>query len=147
MTINKVTLLGRLGQDPELKYTPNGIAVCSFTLATSEKWSDKNGQKQERTEWHNIIVWGKLGELCDQYLKKGRQIYLEGSNQTRFWDDKNGQKRYKTEVITKTIQFLESNNTNGKNNEKQNAEHDSSFHSEAYINDLNSSLTSEEIPF
>jgi len=147
MTINKVTLLGRLGQDPELKYTPNGIAVCSFTLATSDKWSDKNGQKQERTEWHNIIVWGKLGELCDQYLKKGRQIYLEGSNQTRSWDDKNGQKRYKTEVITKTIQFLESNNTDAKNNEKQNAEHDSSFHNEAYINDLNSSFTSEEIPF
>lgn len=106
MSVNKVILLGRLGQDPELKYTPNGSAVCSFSLATSENWVDKSGQKQERTEWHRIVVWGKLGELCNQYLAKGRQCFLEGRIQTRSWDDKEGQKRYTTEINATSVQFL-----------------------------------------
>ena len=76
MSINKVLLIGRLGQDPELKYTPSGTPVCNFSLATSENWADKNGQKQERTEWHRVVVWGKLAELCNKYLAKGRQAYL-----------------------------------------------------------------------
>ena len=96
MSVNKVILLGRLGQDPELKYTPTGMAVCNFSLATSEKWKDKAGQDQERTEWHRVVVWGKIAELCNQYLAKGRQAYLEGSLQTRSWDDKDGNKRYTT---------------------------------------------------
>ena len=82
MSVNKVIILGRLGQDPELKYTPGGAAVCNFSLATSENWTDKSGQRQERTEWHRVVVWGKLAELCNQYLSKGRQAYIEGRLQT-----------------------------------------------------------------
>jgi single-strand DNA-binding protein len=111
MSVNKVILLGRLGQEPELKNTPSGLAVCNFSIATSETWKDKNsGQKQERTEWHRIVVWGKLGELCQQYLHKGRQAYVEGRLQTRSWDDKNGVKRYTTEVLATTVQFVGANN-------------------------------------
>jgi single-strand DNA-binding protein len=107
MSVNKVILLGRLGQDPELKHTPSGAAVCNFSLATSESWNDKNsGQKQERTEWHRVVVWGKLAELCNQYLAKGRQAFVEGRLQTRSWDDKQGQKRYTTEINATTVQFI-----------------------------------------
>jgi single-strand DNA-binding protein len=106
MSVNKVILLGRLGQDPELKYTPGGAAVCNFSLATTESWTDKQGQKQEKTEWHRIVVWGKLAELCNQYLAKGRQAFLEGRLQTRSWDDKDGNKRYTTEVLASTVQFI-----------------------------------------
>lgn len=106
MSINKVMLIGRLGQDPELKYTPSGAAVCNFSLATTESWADKSGQKQERTEWHRVVVWGKLAELCNQYLAKGRQAFVEGSLQTRSWDGKDGTKRYTTEINAKSVQFL-----------------------------------------
>ena len=107
MSVNKVILLGRLGQDPELKYTPSGAAVCNFSMATSESWTDKNsGQKQERTEWHRVVVWGKLAELCNQYLSKGRQAFVEGRLQTRSWEDKQGQKRYTTEINAATVQFI-----------------------------------------
>lgn len=107
MSVNKVILMGRLGQDPELKYTPAGTAVCNFSLATSESWTDKNsGQKQERTEWHRVVVWGKLAELCNQYLAKGRQAFVEGKLVTRQWDDKDGNKRYTTEIESRTVQFI-----------------------------------------
>jgi len=107
MSVNKVILLGRLGQDPELKHTPSGAAVCNFSLATTESWNDKNsGQKQERTEWHRVVVWGKLAELCNQYLAKGRQAFVEGRLQTRSWDDKEGNKRYTTEINATTVQFI-----------------------------------------
>lgn len=109
MSVNKVIILGRLGQDPELKHTPGGMAVCNFSLATTESWTDKAGQKQERTEWHRIVVWGKLAELCNQYLAKGRQAFVEGVLQTRSWDDKSGQKRYTTEINAKTVQFIGGN--------------------------------------
>lgn len=105
MSINKVMLIGRLGQDPELKYTPSGAAVCNFSMATSDSWTDKAGQKQERTEWHRIVVWGKLAELCNQYLAKGRQAFIEGSLQTRSWE-KDGVKRYTTEINARNVQFL-----------------------------------------
>lgn len=98
--------MGRLGQEPELRYTPSGQAVCNFSLATSENWTDKSGQKQERTEWHRVVVWGKMGELCNQYLAKGRQAFIEGSLQTRSWDAKDGSKRYTTEIVAKNVQFL-----------------------------------------
>ncbi len=104
--VNKVILVGRLGGDPEMRYTNTGMAVGKLNIATSENWTDKNSQKQERTEWHRIVVWGKLAEICNQYLKKGRQIYVEGRLQTRSWDDKNGTKRYTTEVVASTVQFL-----------------------------------------
>ena len=105
--INKVILIGNLGKDPEVRFTPGGQAVANFNIATSESWTDKNsGQKQERTEWHRIVVWGKLAELCGEYLKKGRQCYVEGRLQTREWTDKEGQKKYTTEIVANTVQFL-----------------------------------------
>jgi single-strand DNA-binding protein len=105
-SVNKVIVLGNLGRDPEVKFTPSGQAVCNFSVATTDKWDDKSGQKQERTEWHRIVVWGKLAELCGQYLKKGRQAYVEGRLQTREWQDKEGQKRTTTEIVAQAVQFL-----------------------------------------
>ena len=104
--VNKVILIGNLGADPEVRFTPGGQAVANFRIATSESWNDKNGQKQERTEWHRIVVWGKLAELCGEYLKKGRQCYIEGRLQTREWTDKENKKNYTTEVVANTVQFL-----------------------------------------
>lgn len=105
--VNKVILIGNLGRDPELRRTPNGTSVASFSIATTEKYTDKSGGRQDKTEWHNIVMWGKLAELAGQYLKKGRTVYLEGRLQTSSWEDKNGGgKRYKTEVVANTMQFL-----------------------------------------
>lgn len=104
--INKVILIGNLGKDPELRYTPGGQATASFTLATTERWTDKNGQRQEKTEWHNIVAWAKLAELVNQYLKKGRSAYVEGKITYRSWDDRDGNKKYRTEIVAQTIQFL-----------------------------------------
>jgi single-strand DNA-binding protein len=105
-SVNKVILIGNLGRDPELRYTPSGQAVANFTLATNERFSSKDGEKQERTEWHRIVAWGRTGELCAQYLSKGRSVYLEGRLQTREWEDKEGQKRRTTEIVAQTVQFL-----------------------------------------
>lgn len=104
--VNKVILIGNLGADPEVRFTPGGQAVANFRIATSESWNDKNGQKQERTEWHRIVVWGKLAELCGEYLKKGRQCYVEGRLQTREWTDKENRKNYTTEVVANAVTFL-----------------------------------------
>ncbi len=104
--VNKVILIGNLGADPEVRFTPGGQAVANFRVATNESWTDKNQQKQERTEWHRIVVWGKLAELCGEYLKKGRQAYIEGRLQTREWTDKEGKKNYTTEVVANQVQFL-----------------------------------------
>ncbi|MES2801112.1 MAG: single-stranded DNA-binding protein [Bdellovibrionota bacterium] len=103
--INKVIIVGRLGQDPEMKAVGQGATVTRLNVATSESWTDKTGNKQERTEWHRITVWGKLAELCGKYLAKGRQVYVEGKLQTRSWED-NGQKKYATEIVASTVQFL-----------------------------------------
>lgn len=105
--VNKVILIGNLGRDPEVRSTPSGQPVASFTLATSRRWRDKGGQKQEQTEWHNIVVWGKQAEIAGQYLTKGKQIYIEGRLQTRSWDDKNsGEKKYRTEIVCDNFQML-----------------------------------------
>ncbi|HLL01923.1 MAG TPA: single-stranded DNA-binding protein [Myxococcaceae bacterium] len=104
--VNKVILIGNLGKDPEVRFTPGGQAVANFSIATSDSWTDKNGQKQERTEWHRIVVWGKLAELCGEYLKKGRQCYVEGRLQTREWTDKENRKNYTTEVVANAVTFL-----------------------------------------
>lgn len=104
--VNKVIIIGRLGNDPELKQTAGGQSVCTLSIATSEAWKDQNGQKQERTEWHRVVVWGKSGENCAKYLSKGRQAYVEGRLQTRSWEDQNGQKKYSTEIVASTVQFL-----------------------------------------
>lgn len=104
--VNKVILIGNLGADPEVRFTPSGQAVANFRIATSESWTDKQGQKQERTEWHRIVAWGKLAELCGQYLAKGRQCFIEGKLQTREWTDKEGKKNWTTEVIANQVTFL-----------------------------------------
>jgi single-strand DNA-binding protein len=103
--VNKVILVGNLGRDPELRYTKNGQAVANFTLATTENWS-RDGNREERTEWHRIVAWGKTAELCTQYLTKGRTVYIEGQIRTREWEDKEGHKRQTTEVHALTVQFL-----------------------------------------
>ena len=105
--INKAILIGRLGSDPEVRYTPSGVAVANFSVATSEEWKDKDsGEKKERTEWHRIVAWRRLGEICGEYLSKGKQVYVEGRIQTNAWEDKEGNKRYTTEIVANTVQFL-----------------------------------------
>ena len=154
MSVNKVILLGRLGQDPELKYTPSGAAVCNFSLATTESWNDKNsGQKQERTEWHRVVVWGKLAELCNQYLSKGRQAFVEGRLQTRSWDDQNGQKRYTTEINATTVQFIggqatagSANANYGSNNNYSNNNNNDNM-SQEYTPAADANFASDDIPF
>ena len=106
MSVNKVILIGNLGRDVELRHTPGGATVAKFAIATNEKWKDKAGQLQEHTEWHNIVVWGKLAEFCGSYLSKGRQVYVEGTLRTRTYDDEKGNRRYFTEVRADTIRLL-----------------------------------------
>lgn len=105
-SVNKVIILGNLGQNPEVKYLPSGQAVCEMRIATSETYRDRNEQPQERTEWHRVVVWGKTGENCGKYLQKGQKVYVEGRIQTRSWDDKEGKKQYMTEVVANQVVFL-----------------------------------------
>jgi single-strand DNA-binding protein len=106
-SVNKVTLIGRLGRDPELKYTAGGSAYCRFSIATDDSWTDRNtGERQERTEWHNIVAWEKLAEICGQYLTKGRMVYIEGSIQSRQWEDQDGNKRTSFEIRARDMVML-----------------------------------------
>jgi len=114
-SVNKVIIVGSLGRDPEVRYMPNGEAVCNFSVATTESWKDKSGAKQERTEWHNIVMYRKLAEIAGEYLKKGRPVYIEGRLQTRKWQTKEGQDRYTTEIIADQMQMLGSNRDNQSN--------------------------------
>lgn len=131
--VNKVIILGKLGQDPELKHTPNGAAVCNMSIATSEKWKDKtSGEAKSETQWHRVVVWGKMAELCNQYLAKGRDAYVEGKLQTRSWEDKDGNKRYTTEINATTVQFIGGQDraaSNGADNSNQdvNTKSDANF--------------------
>lgn len=107
-SLNKVMLIGNLGKDPELRYTTSGVAVATFSVATSESWKDQDGNAQEKTEWHNIVAWRKLAEICGEWLKKGKKVYIEGRIQTRNYDDKNtGQKRYITEIVADSLIMLD----------------------------------------
>ena len=106
MSVNKVILLGHLGADPEMRYTQSGTAVGNLRIATNETWTDKSGQRQERTEWHRVVTFGRTAENVGKYLKKGRQIYVEGRLQTRDWEDRDGNKRYTTEIVASNITFL-----------------------------------------
>jgi single-strand DNA-binding protein len=107
-SLNKVMLIGNLGKDPELRYTTSGVAVATFSLATNESWKDQDGNLQERTEWHNIVAWRKLAEICGEWLKKGKKVYIEGRIQTRSYDDKNtGQKKYMTEIVADSMIMLD----------------------------------------
>jgi len=142
--VNKVLLIGRLGNDPEVRYTSNGGAVANFNLATNESWTDKAGQKQERTEWHRVVIWGKLGELCGQYLSKGRQAFVEGRLQTREWNDKEGHKRYTTEIVAQNVQFL------GAPSEKSGGQPDAGMPSSDFTPSFSEDakgLSDEEVPF
>jgi single-strand DNA-binding protein len=106
-SVNKVILVGRLGRDPELKYTASGTPFCRFSMATDDSWNDKGtGERQERTEWHNIVAWDRLAEICNQYLTKGKLVYIEGSLQTREWDDQEGNKRKTTEIRARDMVML-----------------------------------------
>ena len=106
-SLNKAMLIGNLGSDPELRYTSSGVAVANFNIATSMKWTDPDGNAQEKTEWHSIVAWRKLAEICGEWLKKGRRVYIEGRIQTRTWDDKNGVKHWKTEIIADDMIMLD----------------------------------------
>lgn len=136
-SINKVILVGYLGADPEVRYTPSGTAVANFRMATTEQWANKDGQKQERTEWHRIVAWRKLAEICGQYLHKGSMVYIEGRLQTRSWDDRDGNKRYTTEIIAQGMQMLDRADKSGQ---------PSSFDEQAPSEDL-TDVNEDEIPF
>lgn len=136
--VNKVIIVGRLGTDPEVKNVSPTQTVARLSVATSENWTDREGQKQERTEWHRVVVWGKLAELCGKYLAKGRQVYVEGRLQTRSWEDPQGQKRYTTEIVANTVQFLGTGTaTEGRDHTSSNED----FGPEPSFN------TEDEIPF
>ncbi len=105
-SVNKAIIVGNLGKDPEMRYTQSNTAVTNFTVATTDQWTDREGNKQERTEWHRVVAWGRLGEICGQYLQKGKQVYIEGRLQTREWEDQQGQKRYTTEIVAREMQML-----------------------------------------
>ncbi|MBW2047062.1 MAG: single-stranded DNA-binding protein [Deltaproteobacteria bacterium] len=136
-SVNKVILIGHLGADPEVRYTPSGTAVANFNIATTEQWTDKSGEKQERTEWHRIVAWGRTGEICGEYLHKGKQVYVEGRLQTRSWDDREGNKRYTTEVIAYAVKMLGPAGKEGRAESKGNQ-----FPPEEPVN-----LPEDEIPF
>lgn len=111
--VNKATLIGRLGKDVDVKYTPDGSMVTNFSMATDETWKDKNGEKVQKTEWHRIVTFGKLAEICGNYLKKGSLIFIEGKIQTRSWEDKDGVKKYTTEIVASTMKMLDSKKADG----------------------------------
>lgn len=142
--VNKVIIIGRLGQDPELKTIPSGQQVARLNVATSESFTGKDGSKQERTEWHRIVAWGKLADLCGRYLTKGRQVYIEGKLNTRSWEDQQGQKKYSTEIVANTVQFLGSNQQQGErpaNHSNDDAGNFADFGNEPSFD------TTDEIPF
>ncbi len=111
--VNKAILIGRLGADPEVRFAGSGTAIANVNIATSERFTDRQGEKQERTEWHRVVMFGRLAEIAQQYLKKGRQVYIEGRLQTRQWEDKEGQKRYTTEIVANVMQMLGSRSDGG----------------------------------
>jgi single-strand DNA-binding protein len=146
-SVNKVILIGRLGKDPELKYTASGTPFCRFSMATDDTWNDKaSGERQEKTEWHNIVVWDRLAEICNQYLTKGKLIYIEGKLQTREWDDQDGNKRRTTEVVARDMVMLGGNpageGTGGGQRRAASAEGGSGSTSAS-----TSTITDDDIPF
>ena len=146
--INKVILVGNLGQDPEVKYMPNGNAVCNITVATSESWKDKNsGEMQERTEWHRVVFFRRLAEIAGEYLKKGSQVYLEGRLQTRKWQDQQGQDRYTTEIIADNMQMLGGGGRSGGSAEFGGGQSKGGSQSAPAPASMDNGSTDEDIPF
>ncbi len=109
--LNKITIIGRLGADPDVRYTQNNTAVANISVATSERYKDKSGEQQEKTEWHRVVAWNRLAEICQKYLKKGSLVYFEGKSESREWEDKDGAKRYTTEIIAREMKMLDSKST------------------------------------
>ena len=145
--VNKVILVGRLGRDPELRYTPSGAAVANFSLATDERWSS-GGETQTRTEWHNIVVWSKLAEICNQYLTKGRLVFIEGRLQTRDWEDKDGNKRRTTEVVATDMKMLGGKREGAPAGQTAPAETPAETGSSSESsNDMEVGITDDDIPF
>lgn len=139
--INKVIIIGRLGQDPELRQTGNGQAVCTLNVATSENWTDKEGQKQERTEWHRVVIWGKQAENSAKYLAKGRQVFVEGKLQTRSWETQQGEKRYTTEIVANNVQFLSAGGAQQGSSQSVDRDFSQDFAPEPFFD------SNEEVPF
>ena len=144
-SVNKVILVGNLGRDAELRYTPGGAAVATLNMATTEVWNDKTGQKQEKTEWHRVVLWGKTAESLAEYLTKGKQIYVEGRLQTRQWDDKDGNKRYTTEIRGDRIVLLGGMSGGGGGGRQQPRANAAS--SDEHMIEPGSELTDDDIPF
>jgi single-strand DNA-binding protein len=144
-SLNKVMLIGHLGKDPEVRYTPDGAAVATFSLATSENWTDKSGTRQERTEWHNIVAWSKLADLCKRFLTKGRQVYIEGRIQSRDWNDRDGNKRRTTEIIATQMVLLGSRSQGAEANAQPIASSARSQEEDQPFGD--SGITDSDIPF
>jgi single-strand DNA-binding protein len=146
-SVNKVILVGNLGRDAELRYTPGGAPVATLNLATTEVWNDKGGQKQEKTEWHRVVLWGKSAESLNEYLVKGKQIYVEGRLQTRQWDDKDGNKRYTTEIRSDRIVLLSSGGGGAGGAGRSQSRGGSSPAEEPMGGEPGSELTDDDIPF
>jgi single-strand DNA-binding protein len=144
-SLNKVMLIGHLGKDPEVRYTPDGAPVASFSLATSENWTDKNGTRQERTEWHNIVAWSKLADLSKRFLTKGRQVYIEGRIQSRDWNDRDGNKRRTTEIIATQLVLLGSRSQGTETNSQPVTASSRSQEEDQPFGD--SGITDSDIPF
>ena len=145
MSVNKVILVGNLGKDPEVRYTQTGSAVANFSIATSEQWNDRDGKRQERTEWHNIVVWDRLAEICNQYLTKGKLVYIEGKLQTREWDDQEGNKRRTTEVVARDMVMLGGNTGEGAGGGQRRAA--SAEGGSGSMSSSTSTITDDDIPF
>jgi len=139
--INKVMIIGRLGQEPELRQTGSGQAVCTLNVATSENWTDKEGQRQERTEWHRIVIWGRQAENAAKYLAKGRQVYVEGKLQTRSWETPQGEKKYTTEIVANNVQFLGGGNATTSTSSNDSKDFSQDFAPEPFFD------SNEEVPF
>ena len=145
-SVNKVILVGRLGKDPELKYTASGTPYCRFSMATDDSWNDKgSGERQERTEWHNIVTWDRLAEICNQYLTKGKLVYIEGSLQTREWDDQDGNKRKITEVRARDMVMLGSAGDGAAGGQRRTASAD--VGGSGSTSSSTSTITDDDIPF
>ena len=146
-SVNKVILVGNLGRDAELRYTPGGAAVATLNLATTEVWNDKGGQRQEKTEWHRIVLWGKQAESLQEYLTKGKQIYVEGRLQTRQWDDKDGNKRYTTEIKADRVTLLGGGGGGGRGASMERGGGAGASHGGGHDEPPMEPITDDDIPF
>lgn len=153
-SINKVILIGRLGKDPELKYTPSGVPVAKFSLATDETFKDRSGEQQRRTEWHNIVAWNKLAEICGEYLTKGKQVYIEGSIKSRQWEDQSGNKRTSYDIVARQMTMLgsrsdsdHSSGSSARPSAASTGNHDDNMSGPEPPSAPSSDITDEDIPF